>query len=162
MELCNLLRSLFLLFASLLLTTCSSTDKSAQKVPSSDSVQAEQPPGPPKIDRQRIPPATTKENVTLIGAVVESIELVDSVQFKVAIELRTAIPAGGAESIAEPGQRITVIPAYMSGEAGSLDMSNDRNKRLFDVRSLKQGDFLLGKISLSQNGKWYLIDTKLD
>ncbi len=78
------------------------------------------------------------------------------------IHLHTAVPASGYESIAEPDQHITVVPSYFVDEARRIDLTNARNKRLWDVRALKSGDFLFGKIALHGDGVWYLEDTELN
>lgn len=106
-------------------------------------------------------PPSIVPNVTLIGAVITAIAIVDEFQYTLDVELRTAIPEGHSPSIAEPGQRVRVVPSYRLDEQRAVVMSDERNKRLMDVRSKNVGDFLLGKIVLSNDGTWYLIDTEL-
>jgi len=158
--------SLLLVF---LLVSCSSREKIQERseanegepsaVAAHDTVEVAQP--EPEVQPQ--PQVTTvKPNLSLIGAVISSIEFVDSVRYKAHIELRTAIPIGGLESIAEPGQSLVVQPAYRADGEGKIMLSDPLNRKLFEARLLKNGDFLFGKISLHQDGIWYLEDTGLD
>jgi hypothetical protein len=106
------------------------------------------------------PPSTIKPNITLIGAVITAINFIDDLQYTLEIELRTAIPERQSESYAEPGQHLQVVPSYQRNELGVVDTNDARNRRLLEVRSKGIGDFLFGKITLSNDWKWYLIDTE--
>lgn len=108
------------------------------------------------------PPAAVKENLTLIGAVVTGIELTGDIDYVLHLELRTAIPLGGTASLAEPGQSLAVHPGYRKNEQGEISLSGEQNKRLHDLRSLKEGEFVLGRISLGQDGIWYIMDTGVE
>jgi len=108
------------------------------------------------------PPAAVKENLTLIGAVVTGIELKGDNVYILHLELRTAIPLGGTASLAEPGQSLVVHSGYRKDEQGEISLSQEPNKRLHDLRSLKEGEFVLGRISLGQDGIWYIMDTGVE
>ncbi len=117
------------------------------------------PPPPPGGPSQS---AVIKDNRTMIGSVILSIELVDVYKYTVHVVLRTALPAGSGESLAEPGQELTLSPSYTLDSNGRVVMEDARNKRLYDVRAMKKGEALLGRITLHQDGVWYLFDTTLE
>lgn len=98
----------------------------------------------------------------MVGAVLVAIEMVDGTRYILTLDLRTALPAGTAGSLAEPGQTITAYPDYVVGEDGRISLEHERNGRLYDVRRLKPGDSVIGRITLRQDGKWYLFDTGLE
>jgi hypothetical protein len=102
-----------------------------------------------------------KPNRTLIGAIILAIDTTDQPNYTVDIELRTAIPDRESDSLVEPGQRLRVVPSYKTDDRGVVDGNDERNRRLMEVRSRKVGDFLFGKITMSRDSTWYLIDTEL-
>lgn len=102
-----------------------------------------------------------KPNLTLIGAIIVSVDTTDRFAYSVYVELRTAIPERRYESYAEPGQLIRIFPSYKLNEKGTVDVNDERNKRLMEVRAKKVGDFLFGKITMSSDSTWYLLDTEL-
>ncbi|MFN0158458.1 MAG: hypothetical protein ACKVRP_10350 [Bacteroidota bacterium] len=151
------MRILFLLLLSIVVFGCSSSERQ-------DSIKKPDPP-PPEVPSTSVPPsppAAVTQNITLIGAVVEGIEFMGDTDYLVHLELRTAIPEDNSTSLAEPGQRITVRPAFVLDDKGKPVSGNPRNVRLLEVRALKSGDSLIGKISLGQNGTWYLFDNGLE
>ncbi len=150
-------RTILLLSLSTMILACSSVERqeTAKQSPPKADTQSVQPPPPPG-------PAAIGNNLTLIGAVIKSMESIDDDRYVAMIELRTAIPLGNGASLAEPGQTISIVPGYVLGDDGKVLTGNERNSRLRGVRSLKEGDPLMGKISMGQDGKWYLFDTKLD
>lgn len=148
----------FLLFMAVV--GCSTGDRSNQ-ARSADTT--EYPPPPPLRDRTPVqPPAAIAENLSLIGAVVDSVEILDEKNFRLHLQLRTAIPSGGKPSLADPGQNVVVAPAFVLDERGAVQTDHDRNQRLLETRLLVRGDFLMGKITLEKDGSWYLLDTRLD
>lgn len=149
------MKSVLLIFSFVLISCTAAERPNASKTPEKQQ-QAESPTPPPPP-----PPAAITQNLTLLGGVVKDIEFVDARQYRVRVEVRTAIPEGAAESLTEPGQTIILRPAYHIDDDGTLNMGNERNGRLYEVRSLKAGEAILGKISFGQDGFWYLHDTKL-
>lgn len=148
------MRTIVLLSILSLSIACRSTRHVAQQNQRDSSQTAQQQGGSQST--------TIKDNFSLIGAVISAIDTLSEFQYTLHIHLQTALPAGSLESLAEPGQQLEVIPLYHRDESGKIDWNDVRNKRLVEVCSKKEGDFLLGKISLGKNGKWYLIDTQLD
>jgi hypothetical protein len=106
-------------------------------------------------------PTVVKDNSSLIAAIVTAIDSIDVLQFRIHLDLRTAIPAGSQESLAEPGQQIIAIPLYRKDEYGMVDMRDERNQRLGELRATKVGDSVFGTITLGHDGVWYFVDTKL-
>jgi hypothetical protein len=106
-------------------------------------------------------PTAIKPNMSLIGAVITDIILVDEFNFRIGVELRTAVPDGQFESLAEPGQSLRLVPQFRMSDGGMIDRDDERNKRLLEIRSRGAGDFLFGKITLGQDHVWYLVDTTL-
>ncbi len=97
-----------------------------------------------------------------MGAEVTSIQLNGDMDYVMGIVLRTALPYQNEASLVEPGQELTIRPAYEKEADGAIYLASARNKRLFEQRMLKVGDPIIGKISLFQDGLWYLVDTTLD
>lgn len=139
-------------------SACSSSDSKQSRVEQEDTIRTLESQLPPVQPPQ---PAAIAPNRSLIGAIVTSVEIEDGLNYSISVELRTAIPIDGLESIAEPGQSVTLKPAYRRNEAGRIDPTDELNKRLYDLRSLKLGDFLMGKISLARDGVWYLEESGL-
>jgi len=148
-----LLQTLFLSLVILLSSGCRSSKQETQQV-SQDTASASNLPAKGQ-------PTVVKDNLTLIGAVIEAIDTTGGILYICDVELRTAIPVGEAASLAEPGQHLRVRPLYHLDGSGRIDPGDERNKRLTDAGTKKVGDFLFGKISLGKNGTWYLIDTEL-
>jgi hypothetical protein len=117
----------------------------------------------PPVGNQPIPNPKTavKENLTFVGAVVESVELLDSINYKLVVKLQTAIPEANYESIIEPGQVITVYPSYQLDEKKKVDMKNPINQKLFELRTMKKKGFFIGKITLSNDMKWYIAQVEV-
>lgn len=105
--------------------------------------------------------AAVKENLTLVGAVVESAELLNDINYKLVVKLQTAIPEANYESIIEPGQVITVYPSYQLDENKKTDMKNPINQKLFELRTLKKKGYFIGKITLSNEMKWYITQVEV-
>ena len=151
------MRILFFALLSIVLIGCSSADrKDSLKKP--DQVPSET----PSTSTPPSPPAAVTQNLTLFGAVVEGIQFLDGSDYLLHLELRTALPGDNATSLAEPGQRLSVRPAFVLGDDTMPVPQDPRNLRLLEVRSLKAGDSMVGKITLGQNGTWYLIDNRLE
>jgi hypothetical protein len=119
--------------------------------------------GTPPVGNQPIPKpkAAVKENLTLVGAVVESIDLLDNLNYKLVVKLQTAIPEANFENIIEPGQVITVYPSYQIDENKNVDMKNPINQKLFELRALKKKGYFIGKVTLSNDMKWYIAQVKV-
>jgi len=73
-----------------------------------------------------------------VAAIVDSVEILDSLNYKFVVKLQTAIPERNFESVIEPGQIITVYPGYQLNESKQVDMKNQINKKLFEMRMLKR------------------------
>ncbi len=145
------------------LTGQTSHQQHTPKVSHNDSASnADKPRRSSHADSSHTQHASVQPNRALIGAVVESVTLLDGQHYKISLELRTAIPVDGLESLAEPGQHIIAVPSYLLNKKGVIDSKDARNKRLIDARLLKAGDFLFGKITFGKDGLWYLLDTKLE
>ncbi|GEM_PF-3417339 len=135
----------------------SAADKSVPQQPKADSVAVSKVTAPPP------PPASVKANMTMMGAEVTSIQLNGDTDYIMGLALRTALPYRNTDvSFAEPGQELIVRPAFERDPGGGIIPTSPRNTRLLEARSLKVGDPIIGKISLFQDGLWYLVDTTLD
>lgn len=150
------MRTFLLGSLSLLLLNCSPSKRDSDRTRPESA--PEQPREPAVVPQS---PAAIVQNMTLIGAEINRIELDGEYGYILHLELRTALPAGGMASLAEPGQSLLVHPQYSRDEDGSLDQTDERNQRLYQVRSSAIGDPLIGKISLGQDNVWYLVDTGL-
>ena len=103
-------------------------------------------------------PTTIKQNVSLIEAVIDSITLVDDVQYRLSAQVRSANPVEGMASLAEAGQHILASAQYLQTQDGSIDYTNGRNKNLLALRSAKPGDVFTGKVALNAYGRWILVE----
>jgi hypothetical protein len=126
--------------------------------PTADST-AGIPPAPPKDAAAA--PAAWKENMAMIGAVILDMTMIDSVRYSLTLELRTVLPSGNMETMAESGQTVVVSPDYALGPDGSISLDVDRNRRLFRFRERKPGEGMVGRITLHPDGTWGLFDTEL-
>jgi hypothetical protein len=98
--------------------------------------------------------------MSMIGAALLDITLVDNYRYTLTLELRTVLPSGNAASLAESGQTVVVHPDYVTGDQGGISLENKRNQRLYDLRTRKAGDAVMGTISLRDDGLWYIVDTE--
>jgi hypothetical protein len=111
---------------------------------------------PPVIERR----AAVKQNLTLVGAIIDSVELIDSLNYKFHVQLQTAIPEAGYESVVEPGQVLSLYPAYQLNENNIIDMNNPVNKKLIQMRILKKKAFIIARITFENDMKWYIIQVE--
>jgi hypothetical protein len=105
-------------------------------------------------------PTTIKQNITIVGGVVESVVILDSINYQISFLVNTALPEGGLESIAEIGQKITAVSSYVVSEGGSVDIGNERNQQIFRLRSAVAKDVFIGKISLTDKQGWVIVDVE--
>jgi hypothetical protein len=105
-------------------------------------------------------PTVWKENMSMFGAALIDIRLIDNYRYEMTLELRTVLPSGGAESLAESGQTVVVTPEYVLGADGNISLEVERNRRLFQLRGRKPGDAVMGRLTLHADGTWHLIDTE--
>ncbi len=137
----------------LILSACSGCSSS-----SSSSDRDGNPNGEASAPAVPRPPNVMKQNATAVQARIDSIAVSDSVSYRLAITIDSAAQVGGIDSFAEAGQQISVAPDYVTDEHGKLEASNDRNRRLMAVRTLRAGDRLRGIVSLRSTGGWVLTD----
>ncbi len=114
-----------------------------------------------KVERAVLQPtlnASTaiKENSTLVAAVVDSVESLDSIGYKIIARLQTAIPVLSHESILEPGQTITIYPAFILNENKEIDAGNLTNNKLIELRTIKRKGYFIGNVSLAADNKYYI------
>ena len=101
-----------------------------------------------------------KSNVSSVTGVINGMTLIDSVQYSVSLHINSVQSKGLSENFAEEGQDVTLAPQFVVDEKNSVDVTNERNKKLLRLRYAKAGDTFNGKISLSSNGKWVIIDVE--
>jgi hypothetical protein len=103
-------------------------------------------------------PTTIKANISHITATVKSVVIVDTVNFHATVHIDSSSAIGEMASFAEPGAEISLSPRYFLEANGSIDIANDRNKRLVSLRSLSAGAMIHGKIVRTLNGIWEIVD----
>ena len=103
-------------------------------------------------------PTAIVQNLTYIEALVESLLIIDDMDYRLSIRLISAKGGGSAGSLAEPGQQLTVVPRYLMIEEGTQEKESERNGRLMSLRSARNGDKFEGTISRSTKDGWILID----
>jgi hypothetical protein len=145
------MKRLFVFLLALIIVACSSNKRTVaeEKNIPKDTIKVVQ---LPAVEKR----TAVKENLTLIGAIVDSVELLDSLNYKFVVKLQTAIPESNFESVIEPGQIITVYPGYQLNESKQVDMKNPVNKKLFELRTLKRKGNFIGNVTLANDMKWYI------
>ncbi len=121
------------------------------------------PPLPPTVVEQPVanPRAAIKENSTLVGAVIVSVDLIDSINYKFEIKLQTAIPDHSMPTLLEPGQSLEVFPAFILDENNNIDMNNPINKKLLELRVLKAKGYFIGKLTVAPDNKCYITEVEV-
>jgi hypothetical protein len=150
------MKRLFVCLLALIIVACSSNKRTVaeEKTIPKDTVKVVQ---PPVVEKR----TAVKENLTLIAAIVDSVELLDSLNYKFVVKLQTAIPENNFESVIEPGQIITVYPGYQLNESKQVDMKNPISKKLFELRTLKRKGYFIGKVTLANDMKWYITQVEV-
>lgn len=101
-----------------------------------------------------------KPNASSVSGIITALELIDSLRYKVSIQINSSLTAGSMENFAEPGQHIVAAPQFFLTEGGFIDTTVERNKRLLGLRTARSGDMFIGKISLTANGNWVIVDVE--
>ena len=114
----------------------------------------------PRAEAQESSPTIIKPNASLISAVIESLVIIDDLQYRIAVRINSSTSVAGMATLAEPGQQTVLSPQYLFSNDKSIETTSDRNKKLMTLRSAKPGDTFRGKISLSGEGKWVLVEVE--
>jgi hypothetical protein len=101
-----------------------------------------------------------KPNTSSVSGIITALELVDSLRYKVSIQVNSSLPEGSMENFAEPGQQIVAAPQFFLSGSGFVDTTVERNKRLLGIRTARSGDMFIGKISLTAKGNWVIVDVE--
>ncbi|MDP2208198.1 MAG: hypothetical protein Q8K98_05400 [Bacteroidota bacterium] len=142
-------KKIFLILFALLIS-CSSKK---------EVVKEELPPPPPVIQQPVMNPrAAIKENSTFVGAVVVTVDLIDSINYKFKVNLQTAIADHSMPTLLEPGQSVEVFPAFILDENNDVDMNNPINKKLLELRILKKKGYFIGKLTVAPDNKCYITE----
>ena len=143
-----------ILLAGIQLFCCPSSQTSQQShaIASQDSTTTIS--RPPKVSQ----PTTIKPNVTIVHAVIDSIANIDDTQYRLFVRVTSVEPMEDLPSLVEPNQQLTLTPQYIATESGQIDLSQDVNKRLFDLRSARIGAKFIGRVALLDGGTWVLLD----
>jgi hypothetical protein len=107
----------------------------------------------------RRPPAPTalRQNLTDVEILVRGIETDTGTGYLLRGTILSASAAGGAASLAEPGQSVTLTPYYA---AGSPDPADAGERRLMELSSTPPGETVRCRIALDGRGAWRIISTK--
>jgi hypothetical protein len=97
----------------------------------------------------------------MVGAAVVGVAQIDTCRYALTLELRTVLPSGTAANLAESGQTVVAYPDYAVDAQGRISLEIERNRRLYELRTRKVGDAVIGTITLRGEGRWYLVDTQL-
>lgn len=101
-------------------------------------------------------PNIIKENSTLVAAIIDTVEIIDDLYYRVNVKINTAIPDNWNVVVIEPGQEITVLPDYRKNEENNVDLSNPINQKIFEIRNLKKKGMFIGKVTLAPDNNYYL------
>jgi hypothetical protein len=153
----NLVLSASIFLLSAFLAGCRSTE-SASKNPTTplgsktviaDSAQVQ--------PAERIKnPTTITQNASVVSAVVDSILLLDEYSYRLFATVKSVDAKGNRASIAETGQAVDLRPAYNRSESGAIDVHDEGNARILQLRHAKPGETFHGIISLSSTGGWVI------
>lgn len=125
-------------------------------------VKEELPPPPPVIQQPVMNPrAAIKENSTFVGAVIVTVDLIDSINYKFKVNLQTAIADHSMPTLLEPGQTVEVFPAFILDENNNVDMNNPINKKLLELRNLKKKGYFIGKLTVAPDNKCYITQVEV-
>jgi hypothetical protein len=108
--------------------------------------------------RPGFPAIAMKANISRVTATVKSIVIIDTVDFRISAHIDSSSAIGDMPVFAEPGAEIALTPRYVMEARGVVNISNERNKRLYSLRSLKEGAVFHGKIVRQSNGNWEIVD----
>ncbi|MDI6765962.1 MAG: hypothetical protein QME52_03970 [Bacteroidota bacterium] len=148
----NLIFYINLIFLFVISYSCCSSDKSRECKKTNDSALSL------VQDSILIKPTTLKENAALIDAIIDSLIVIDDLQYELSIAIIKVSSIGAIDNFAEVGQRMTVKPNYVLDDSHKIDLLNERNKRLLKIKALKAGGIIKGKITLTKAGEWLLAD----
>ncbi len=101
---------------------------------------------------------TIQANISHIVATVKGVVILDTVDYRITVHVDSSSAIGGLANFAEPGADITLSPRYFAAADGTVDITNDRNKRLYSLRSLQTGASVRGKVVRQPNGNWEIAD----
>ena len=99
-----------------------------------------------------------RPNASLVDGVVTSLDIVDSLRYKVSMRVLNSRSVGSLVSLVEAGQHVVALPQFMLNEDGRVDGSYERNRRLLEVRAARPGDTVSVKIALAADGRWMVLD----
>jgi len=104
-------------------------------------------------------PSAITQQVSYVSGIIDSVIVVDTMRYKITLRLTSVASGGSGESMAEPGQRLTLVPQFVSDANGHPDLSHSRTKSLMSLMSAKKGDTIRCSIVYSIGNGWMLIDT---
>jgi hypothetical protein len=104
------------------------------------------------------PVTAMKPNISRVTATVKSIVIIDTVDYRITAHIDSSAAIGDMPVFAEPGAEIALTPRYVKEAHGVVNIANERNKRLYSLRSLKEGAVFHGKIVRQPNGDWEIVD----
>lgn len=139
---------------------CGGTDNSQQRSASSRDTLAtvQDSTSPPSHVLTPSPMTTIKPNLTLVGAGIDSVVVLDSTMYRLYVFIGSAIEEPGMATVVELGQRLMLEPQFTYHSDGSFDPNDERNKRLLRLRVAKSPQSFIGKISLVPHQGWKLVD----
>jgi hypothetical protein len=97
-----------------------------------------------------------KANSTAIEAVVDSVQFIDEYQYRLFAVIDSVIPESSQEPLIESHQKVELTPKYFLYESGKIDMNDERNKKILQLRSSLRGDSFSGKITLLPQIGWVI------
>jgi hypothetical protein len=101
-----------------------------------------------------------KRNGGVFTAVIEAVTILDELRYRLTVRLTTMAALEGMDAPSGQGQHLDLSPEYVLDANGTVDLSNERNKRLMTLRSAKPGDEVTGKISLVPEKGWVILDVE--
>jgi|GEM_PF-3233881 len=145
------IRLFFIIQVLVIVTGCRPTETSRQAGADSTSALRR-----PMVKQQTV----IKPNASSVSGIITALELIDSMRYKVSIQVNSSRPEGSMVNLAEPGQQIVAAPQFFLTGSGFIDTTVERNKKLLGIRSARPSDMFIGKISLTAKGNWVIVDVE--
>jgi hypothetical protein len=102
------------------------------------------------------PPNMIQQNLATVEGVVDTVALTGPTDFRLSMLIRST--GTQANGFAAQGEHLTLSPQYQLTDSGTIDAQSARNAGLLKLRSAKRGDVVRGKISLTSDGRWVLLE----
>ena len=100
---------------------------------------------------------TIRQNLTRAEILVGEVTLAGDTGYVLRGKVVSASSVGGAESIVEIGQSVSLSPYFPTG---SPDLSKDDHRRMMNLASIPPGGTIRCNIALDARGGWWIVSAE--